>query len=262
MEKAFVKPLNIKKSLNIKAKFIIIGISIALSLAVMLMIGLYSTNSILTLEEDKVLVNKIDSGMLMLRRNEKDFLARNTLKYQDKFNKNHKSLQDRVTLLENELIANGLNSEKANTLNKILADYKLKFTALVNQQKNIGLTPKDGLYGNLRKAVHNAESEIKSLKDDSLMKDMLMLRRREKDFMLRSDMKYLKKFNKDFTKIEATLFNSTHPQANKASINKNLQLYKKDFTALVAGYQAKGLNSKSGLLGEMRGTLSTKRKQY
>ena len=243
------------KSLNIKTKFIIISISIALSLTAMLAIGLYSTNTTKSLEETRVQVNKIESGMLMLRRNEKDFLARNSLKYQDKYNKNHASLQDKVSQLESQLVAHGLNSEKANDLNKILADYKVKFTALVNQQKIIGLTPKDGLYGNLRKAVHNVESEIKSLKDDSLMKDMLMLRRREKDFMLRSDMKYLKKFNEDIIKIEATLTKSTHPQANKESINNNLQLYKNDFATLVVGYQTQGLTSKEGIRGEMRETI-------
>ena len=243
------------KSLTIKTKFIIICVSIAVGLLVMLGIGLFAANTLIELEEDTVLTSKIETGMLTLRRNEKDFLARNDLKYEKKFTKNHTALQEKVLLLENKLKKHGVDSEKVVELNTILNTYKLKFTTLVNEQKIIGLTHKDGLYGNLRKAVHIVESEINTLNDNALMKDMLMLRRREKDFMLRSDLNYLEKFNKDFSKIELTLDRSSHPQFNKDSIKKNLQQYKEDFTQLVKGYQRKGLNSKSGILGDMRSTI-------
>lgn len=242
-------------TLTIKTKFMIISISIALALTVMLLIGLYSSKTIVSLEETNVLINKIETGMLTLRRNEKDFLARNSLKYHKKFNENYSALQEKVSLFTQQLESNNISNEKAKELRNILATYQSIFNKLVKEQQVIGLTHKDGLYGNLRNAVHNAESEIKSLKDDSLMKDMLMLRRREKDFMLRSDIAYLEKFNKDYIKIEATLAKSSHPQSNKVSINNNLQQYKKDFIALVDGYQVLGLNSKQGLRGEMRGTI-------
>ncbi|MCW8899174.1 MAG: methyl-accepting chemotaxis protein [Gammaproteobacteria bacterium] len=221
----------------------------------MLGIGLYAAKTLVDLEEDVVLINKVETGMLTLRRNEKDFLARNELKYQEEFTSNHTALKERVSLLAQKLENHGLDSEKVHRLNQILDAYHLKFKALVDKQIIIGLTHKDGLYGNLRKAVHTVESEVTTLNDNALMKDMLMLRRREKDFMLRSDIEYLEKFNKDFTKIELTLERSNHPQPNKSSINKNLQQYKEDFTQLVTGYQTKGLNSKSGMLGDMRSTI-------
>ena len=243
------------KELTIKTKFIIISASIAVAFLVLIAFGLFATKTIVSLEEESILVNKIEAGMLMLRRNEKDFLARNSLKYQDKFSKNHAALQDKVTKLENMLTNSNLSTDKAEKLRVILDQYLEKFNALVNKQKIIGLSHKDGLYGNLRNAVRTAETELKDLKDDSLMKDILMLRRREKDFMLRSDMKYLKKFNKDFIKIELNLKNSSHPQSSKDSISKKLQQYKKGFITLTKGYQTKGLNSKSGLLGEMRSTV-------
>ncbi|MCW8987480.1 MAG: methyl-accepting chemotaxis protein, partial [Gammaproteobacteria bacterium] len=234
---------------------ILICVSIAAGLFIMLGIGLYAAKTLVDLEEDVVLINKVETGMLTLRRNEKDFLARNELKYQEEFTSNHTALKERVSLLAQKLENHGLDSEKVHRLNQILDAYHLKFKALVDKQIIIGLTHKDGLYGNLRKAVHTVESEVTTLNDNALMKDMLMLRRREKDFMLRSDIEYLEKFNKDFTKIELTLERSNHPQPNKSSINKNLQQYKEDFTQLVTGYQTKGLNSKSGMLGDMRSTI-------
>jgi len=114
------------------------------------------------------------------------------------------------------------------------------------------LNPKDGLYGALRKAVHNAESGIKELKDDQLMADMLMLRRREKDFMLRSDMKYLAKFDKDMKKFSSHLSTRDFEATVQQSLTDNMQDYSTKFRALVKAYQVKGLDSKSGMHGEMR----------
>ena len=243
------------KSFSIKIKFIIISVSVTLSLVLMLIIGALSSDKLLSLEQAIILADKVEIGMLTLRRNEKDFLARKTMKYHGKFAKNHLILQENVDLLQAQLDSNGVNSEKVLELKSILDTYKNKFNALVNIQKKIGVNPKDGLYGSLRNAVHTVELEIKTLGDANLMKDMLMLRRREKDFMLRNDLKYLKKFNKDFLTIEFTLANSPHSKDSKETIGKHMGQYKIDFIALVKGYQEKGLTSKAGLLGEMRGTV-------
>lgn len=240
---------------SIKIKFIIISASVALSIAIMLLINVLSSKNLQNLEKAATLADKIEIGMLTLRRNEKDFLARNDVKYHGKFIKNHTALLENIQRLLNQLEANGINSEHALELNVILSEYKNKFNALVYEQKKIGLNPKDGLYGGLREAVHTVEKEIKKLGDANLMKDMLMLRRREKDFMLRNDLKYIEKFNKDFISIESTLANSSHPPTSKKSINKYLKQYKVDFVALVESYKIKGLNSKVGLLGDMRNTV-------
>ncbi len=240
---------------TIKTKFILITVSVVIAISSMLFIDIYSSNMTASLEKTSILTFKAEAGMLTLRRNEKDFLARNSLKYHKKFIKNHSLLIKNVTHIINNLTADGIELELAHKLKSTLDIYKNKFNALVNIQKKIGLNPKDGLYGHLRKAVHTAENKIKNLNDYHLMKDMLMLRRREKDFMLRSDLKYLKKFNKDFSKIEITLENSSHPEDSKNSIHKNLLQYKTDFIELVKNYEKKGLSSKSGILGEMRSTV-------
>jgi methyl-accepting chemotaxis protein len=84
---------------------------------------------------------------------------------------------------------------------------------------------------------------------------MLMLRRNEKDFMLRDDLKYLGKFDKNIAKFEATLAASDMPGTVKDEISAKLGKYRTDFLALVEGYKRKGLSSKEGLRGQMRGTI-------
>ncbi|MBR9786526.1 MAG: methyl-accepting chemotaxis protein [Vibrionaceae bacterium] len=82
---------------------------------------------------------------------------------------------------------------------------------------------------------------------------LLSLRRNEKDFLLRSDFKYLEKFNDNvdlFLHIEEELAGIlTHyelPSSNQ--LRKDLLAYQQGFQALVSASQQYGLNSESGIL--------------
>ena len=241
--------ITIKTKLSLMAGLVLSG------MGGMMVIEYFTSGTLVGLQNDRVLAHSIEAGMLTLRRNEKDFLARNDLKYQKKFNNNHQKLLDDVKYLDEDLVNNGLDNGKIIQLAEILQEYASKFNALVAEQQTIGLHAKDGLYGSLRDAVHNAEGSIKELNDYQLLADMLMLRRREKDFMLRDNMKYVAKFEKDFQKFHGHLDSSTHSTEIKEIIREHMAQYQKDFMALVEGYQRKGLSSKEGLLGVMRDTV-------
>ncbi len=63
-----------------------------------------------------------------------------------------------------------------------------------------------GLSGSLRTAVHDIEARLKDIDNPRLTSWMLMMRRHEKDFMLRRDQKYageLKKAAAEFMKALA-----------------------------------------------------------
>ncbi|MGD8525744.1 MAG: methyl-accepting chemotaxis protein [Thioalkalispiraceae bacterium] len=218
-------------------------------------IDAYIVSQVEKVEEERITIERINVGMLQLRRNEKDFLARNDLKYLDKFNKNYDKTQASISSLQNGLTEIGMDNSKAARLAEVMSDYQGAFVELVNIQKQIGLDPKDGLYGALRDAVHNAEAAIKEQNDYKLMSDMLMLRRREKDFMLRYNEKYIAKFNKDFATLETHLDESVLPQDVKQTIAGYMATYKKDFHGLAEGFKQKGLDSKSGVRGNMRNTV-------
>ncbi|MDX1335025.1 MAG: methyl-accepting chemotaxis protein [Gammaproteobacteria bacterium] len=222
-----------------------------------LLFGLHQYGSIINedLNEALVQVAKMESGMLTLRRNEKDFLARHDLKYQDKFNNNlNKTLQTKEILTE-DLEKQGLDAGKAYQVQEVLKQYADIFNALVATQEEIGLDHKSGLYGALRSSVHDIEEVVKAAGDDRLLADMLMLRRREKDFMLRWDMKYLDKFNKDVETFKSHLVASNHSADFKADVNAKMDKYQSEFHAFVQGMQKLGLSSKEGMLGEMRDTV-------
>ena len=60
----------------------------------------------------------------------------------------------------------------------------------------LGLNEKMGLTGALRPAVHDIETRLKEIDEPRLTSSLLMMRRNEKDFMLRRDQKYVGEFKK------------------------------------------------------------------
>lgn len=241
--------------MTIKKRFyLLIGITLIAMLAV-LGLGILGTESTKALEEEHLQLAGIKADMLTLRRNEKDFLARKDLKYVDKFEHNHAAALALLDDLNRRMTASGLDTAGVQQLRNVLVRYGQDFQQLVAIQKQIGLHPKDGLYGSLREAVHGVEKRVKAQGDYHLLSDMLMLRRNEKDFMLRDNLKYVGKFDNNITKFEATLAASDMPGDAKAAIAAKLAKYRDDFHALVSGYKRKGLTPSEGVLGEMRNTI-------
>lgn len=213
----------------------------------------YSIENIGKLENLKYEVKSIESNVLMLRRNEKDFLARDDLKYQTKYNENFEKLIKNVQRVVAGFESEEVNQSKVKDLENILNIYSQNFNKIVSAQQKIGLNPKDGLYGSLRDSVHNLEDLLKKNKNYKLQSDMLMLRRAEKNFMLRSDLKYLEKFNKSLGIFLEDIKEADLPNHDEAIAL--LSAYSKDFYNLVDGYKEIGLSAKDGALGEMRNTI-------
>ena len=241
--------------LSIKWKLALVALMCAVGMLTLLTYARYTATRVAEMEHTRLEVSDIRSGMLTLRRNEKDFLARNDLKYHGKFTAHYQALQDQVNDLARHMSAQGLDASEARKLGEILAQYAKRFDSLVATQKRVGLSHKQGLQGSLRKAVHAAEKRLASIGDVQLTKDMLMLRRREKDFLLRMDPKYLKKFEKDYAVFMRDLDARPLSDTDKAMIRADMTRYRRDFRAMVTGYQAKGLTSEQGVLGQMRRTV-------
>jgi len=221
------------------------------------MISHFTNQQVRDLSQARLAIGQIDSGMLTLRRNEKDFMARRDLKYVDKYSRNFNNMMTDVDRLKSILHDHGVDGAKADQLKQVFQNYQTAFLQVASIVEKIGLDPKSGLYGSLRKAVHDAEGILKQQNEIQLTADMLMLRRREKDFMLRKDIKYLDKFNSDIVVFEKHLASSSLGSSGSASadVARAMQTYQANFKALVDGYQALGLSSKEGLHGEMRETI-------
>jgi methyl-accepting chemotaxis protein len=227
---------------------------IVVAMVFMLILLSFSVGS---LEDDVGVVRSIgdiESGVLELRRNEKDFLARKELKYLDKFNKKITHIKKTLSDLERSFIENNNETREITQLKNVLVDYNKHFKLLVEAQQRIGLNPKDGLYGELRSAVQEVEKLLGN-QEFKLLSNMLQLRRNEKDFMLRLDEKYLTRWQDNASIFVDNIKDSSLESSLKSQVIKLLAVYQSDFENLVNAQKEMGLDSNSGIQGVMRATV-------
>ncbi len=113
--------------------------------------------------------------------------------------------------------------------------YTTQFSNVVAAQKLLGFNEEQGLQGKLRGAVHSVESRLKQLDQPRLAVLMLMMRRHEKDFMLRGDEKYGDELKKRVGEFAAEMKKTDIPQAAQAEISKLIDVYQSSFIAFMTG---------------------------
>jgi len=181
-----------------------------------------------------LLAEEINVGLLEARRNEKDFLLRQDMKYSEK---HQKTMANNLTLVSklNGQVHDSELLEKIDVLNTLFVEYQSSFNKVVDIQQKVGLDEKQGLLGNLRKSVHDVEDNLKQYENDALQVSMLMMRRHEKDYLAREADKYIEKMNKQQQKFTKLLESSNLPESVKSNITSQMSIYYRDFIALTDG---------------------------
>jgi methyl-accepting chemotaxis protein len=136
-------------------------------------------------------------------------------------------------------------------MKNILVEYQSQFNEVVSLQKKIGLDPKSGLYGELRKAVHNVEKLIGN-DNYQLLSEMLQLRRNEKDFMLRLNDKYVDKLEKNASTMLLNVQNSNFSASKRQEVIALIKVYRAAFLNLVNSQRELGYDENMGVMGDMR----------
>jgi len=208
-------------------------------------------------------IDKIAIQMLQARRNEKDFLLRSTEKYLGKHAKTTAGMLETVKNTQNYIV-NEDHTKQLETLTGQMKAYQKGFLSLADNMKESGLTPKTGLRGTLRGAVHDVEEAVNKANELKLTISMLMMRRHEKDYLARVDKKYVVKMAKRSQEFSTLLMKTNLKENEKQLIKEGMALYQKDFTGLVenmdsaAGIQAsfrKDVHAMEDTLNAMRDTI-------
>lgn len=170
---------------------------------------------------------------LNARRNEKDFLLRFDQKYIDRHAKTMAGIIENMNVLAKSpsIEAQG---KFVRIVNMMMLGYGKKFKNVTDGWHEIGLNQKEGLRGRLRKSVQAVEEKLKVFKNDRLTVTMLMMRRHEKDFLLRLDPKYVKRMDARLAEFSGDLVQSNIPQADADEIMEMLTSYLNDFKMLAA----------------------------
>lgn len=171
--------------------------------------------------------------MLEARRNEKNFQQRRNESYA----KAHAELVGPINRDFDELERLTVSGDTRALSDKIRQShdgfrrYAAGFNALVAAELKLGLNETLGLAGSLRAAVHDIESKLKELDNPRLTSWMLMMRRHEKDFMLRRDPKYVAEHKKAATEFSKAIEAAAVPAAIMTDINAKLGKYQSEFSS-------------------------------
>lgn len=239
------------RNYSIKQRLLFNAVSVGIALLLMLALLIYQSAQQTELAELRLKVAGLNNDVLALRRHEKDFLMRLELSYQDKYQQEFQQLSQHSQLLKTGLQQAGISTAPLDDFLHQTDLYQQQFQQLVKLSTEVGLTPQSGLYGQLRTAAHQLEQQFKQVQNDGLLVSLLQLRRAEKDFMLRSDLKYLDSFNQQFQQF-TTQLQSQNASADLLSAASD---YQQAFTALVQGKQQIGLSPTEGVMASMRAAI-------
>ncbi|WP_253624830.1 MULTISPECIES: methyl-accepting chemotaxis protein [unclassified Bradyrhizobium] len=139
--------------------------------------------------------------------------------------------------------------KQVTSLRSVIGLYATRFHNIVSAQRNLGFNENEGFQGKLRNAVHDVEQRLKELSQPRLTTLMLMMRRHEKDFILRGEDKYGDQLVDQEAIFETALAQANLPEEAKSQILDLIRAYKLSFVAFMVTQQA--LNDQVDDLGHI-----------
>ncbi|MGB6138786.1 MAG: methyl-accepting chemotaxis protein [Pseudoalteromonas rhizosphaerae] len=244
--------MSLLQNLTIKRRLQVNALVVGLAMVVMLCVIIYEARIMLKLNETIQYAEKLDIHELSMRKYEKDFLFYKQESSLELFDQEYEQLQIKIKKLAQLSAELDIATVQVEQFAVLAKQYNDDFQKVVQLQKKIGLHPKDALYGELRDAVHKMETLLDKQDNYHLLTLMLQLRRSEKDFMLRFDLKYLTRFEDGVSELERQIRNENLASSDQSELLRLLAIYKSKFKSLVDGQVALGLDLGSGALGKMR----------
>lgn len=162
--------------------------------------------------------------LLQIRRAEKDLGLRREGEYRDKVSR-------LLRELERESADSKLHADMKRQLQQEIGTYRQAFEEYAGSVL-AGLDIAGGK-GPFRQAAHRIEALFESHYIPNLARDILQLRRREKDYLLRGDERYVELANGEIDRMTQQISGSAISTQDKAQLTGLLEDYRGDFLALV-----------------------------
>ncbi|MBN8987941.1 MAG: HAMP domain-containing protein [Rhizobiales bacterium] len=226
---------------GLRAQILLLGITGVLVVGAIYLVGLQIENRSQRIADRFAALEsttaKVSEGLLQAREVPTEFLRKPDVRKIVVHDELVKAAVDQLSDIEAtaSMLPEGDPLRQSLSFRAVITSYTTRFSNVASAQKLIGLNENDGLQGKLRSAVHSVESKLKTFDQPRLAVLMLMMRRHEKDFMLRNDEKYGDELGKRSNEFLTELSASDLPEASKAEIVKLVQSYKASFLAFMAG---------------------------
>lgn len=199
------------------------------------------------------LAASVANETLQMRRREKDFLLRRDEAEAQRYGAAVATALAELGAMA-DLDAAAPVRARIDTVRSEVAAHRDQFAKVVESYRVMGFDEKSGLQGDLRAAVHAVETRLKAADLDALTVKMLMMRRHEKDLMLRGDMKYVGEVDARRAEFDALLAASPLGAAEQAEIARLMDAYVGGFK----GYATidATIDAETGVLSDIFGRLT------
>jgi len=230
--------------MSIRNKLFSVGIVTTVAFLLLLALMMMFQSQVANLHRASELRESVHNSLLQLRRAEKDFLLRMDPSYADKLAAGVTETKLKLNQLES-LVDDETSERLVNALANQVDDFERVFDALVAAYQERGLDENAGAYGALRQATHELEEAIDAAGQTELLVTLLQVRRSEKDFMLRYDVKYLGRVDKLLDELRSAL-------ADRPQLAVKVDNYRRDFGRYAELSTQIGLDEESGIKGQVR----------
>lgn len=175
-------------------------------------------------------VADIHAHALEMRRTSKAFLLTSDMDIAASYDQHYAGALDKLEKLAASSDVAAIETEITEVRAGLKA-HMAAFSVLRDLNIKMGVTEKVGLRGDLRAAVHAVEERLKLADLDELTIKMLMMRRHEKDFMLRGDVKYVARIDDRRKEFDTLLAEVSLADSEKRAITELMDKYQSDFHA-------------------------------
>ncbi len=178
------------------------------------------------IQRDGVLTTLMD-GLHESRLHQRDFLLSRDMNSVAEFDQTMDKVHQSLSSLEGS--ATPQVRAKLDALAQGTLAYTDRMKALVSKNRELGLTPTEGLEGAMRNGVHSIEKLIDVVANAEIRASMLMMRRHEKDFILRRDEAYTGKHAAEVETFKALVKLEYRPGVERQRIMDALEIYTASF---------------------------------
>ncbi len=213
----------------------LVGMTSIVALSVVILVGNISVRDQLTEMKNNTTLQehaqRIDAASARMQKFEKTFRTSpsddKVAAFQTAATRVDKSLATAAALATKPEVKSAIDR-----LDRNLPKYRQQFQALVENEKTLGYNEEEGLQGKLRAAAHGIEDALNKAEAPApLSVKMLMMRRHEKDFIMRRAKKYVGRLDKRRSEFDALLADAPLPAGEKATITALLDDYQASFHA-------------------------------
>ncbi|OOE81216.1 hypothetical protein BZG25_03620 [Salinivibrio sp. ML198] len=228
--------------MNIKQKLLSLTLMSVLALLAVAAVAWKAETRLQKMHSQLTTVSDLEVILLNLRRNEKDFLARMDPKYLSRFDNNVDAFDQLLSDFRARSASLGLETATIDKVQRAMTAYANGFRDLGKGYQTLGLTPEQGIRGQMQNA---SKKMVAATKNDIVLESSARLLAADaKLFVQSSNLDYIDEYQSQMQELEDYLRGDLLAlfQAHQAQVDK-----------IVAQKKTLGLAADKGLLGQIRG---------